>query len=422
MYLKNIGASNKDDAFYRYKMPRMITKTEGCGNGTKTKIVNMVGIAKALSRPAPYLTKYFGYKLGANSEFDEITGAFVNGDHNTTKLNGLLDNFITKYVLCYGCSNPETKIFISISRTTHDPMLSLKCTACGFVSDVNPNDKLTKFILRNTEPKGVSSKESSSKGGAANVATVGGSNEDYSISPRFYRHGGNVDSSHEDENDVKWQTNTSAGAMKQRMHEQLSVSTAEMVLLSINEFFEKEKQGTHKDVAVNGSAKPQNRSNSDGKQTIPDTNPYDELVEEIKHQLRNAATAAELKDLLSTSTLCSQDVMNVLFEALFDGVGKGFAKAVEKNMAYLAALVPDEGHQAKLLQAIEEFGSKCSAAALKQIPFVLRALYCGDVLEEETILQWYYVAVAGGKNSKVLQNAKPFVEGLQNADYESEQE
>ncbi|KAG0520818.1 hypothetical protein BDA96_08G106800 [Sorghum bicolor] len=386
MYLKNIGASNKDDAFYRYKMPRMITKTEGCGN------------AKALSRPAPYLTKYFGYKLGANSEFDEITGAFVNGDHNTTKLNGLLDNFITKYVLCYGCSNPETKIFISISRTTHDPMLSLKCTACGFVSDVNPNDKLTKFILRNTEPKGVSSKESSSKGGAANVATVGGSNEDYSISPRFYRHGGNVDSSHEDENDVKWQTNTSAGAMKQRMHEQLSVSTAEMVLLSINE------------------------SNSDGKQTIPDTNPYDELVEEIKHQLRNAATAAELKDLLSTSTLCSQDVMNVLFEALFDGVGKGFAKAVEKNMAYLAALVPDEGHQAKLLQAIEEFGSKCSAAALKQIPFVLRALYCGDVLEEETILQWYYVAVAGGKNSKVLQNAKPFVEGLQNADYESEQE
>jgi len=120
MDLKNIGASNKDDAFYRYKMPRMITKIEGRGKGTRTKIENMVGIAKALSRPASCITKYFGYKLGANSEFDEITGAFVNGDHDTTKLNGLLDNFITKYVLCYGCSNPETKIFISISRTTHD--------------------------------------------------------------------------------------------------------------------------------------------------------------------------------------------------------------------------------------------------------------------------------------------------------------
>jgi len=419
MDLKNIGASNKDDAFYRYKMPRMITKIEGRGKGTRTKIENMVGIAKALSRPASYITKYFGYKLGANSEFDEITGAFVNGDHDTTKLNGLLDNFITKYVLCYGCSNPETKIFISISRTTHDPMVSLKCTACGFVSDVNPNDKLTKFILKNTEPKGVSSKESSSKGGAANMAAVGGSDEDYSISPRFCRHGDNVDSADEDEDDVEWQTNTSLEAMKQRMHEQLSVATAEMVLLSTNEF-EKEKQGTHKDVAVNGSAKLQN--NSEGKQTIHKTNPYDELVEEIKDKLGNAATASQLKGLLSTSTLRSQDVMNALFEALFDGVGKGFQEAVVKNMAYLAALVPDEGHQTMLLQAIEAFGSKCSAAALKETPFVLRALYYQDVLEEETILQWYYVAVAGGKNSKVLQSAKPFVEGLQSADYESEQE
>ena len=72
----------------------------------------------------------------------------------------------------------------------------------------------------------------------------------------------------------------------------------------------------------------------------------------------NAATAAQLKGLLSTSTLRSEDVMNALFEALFDGVGKGFKKAVVKNMAYLAALVPDEGHQAMLLQAIEAFGSK----------------------------------------------------------------
>jgi translation initiation factor 5 len=69
MALQNIGASNKDDAFYRYKMPRMLTKIEGRGNGIKTNIVNMVDIAKALARPASYTTKYFGCELGAQILF-----------------------------------------------------------------------------------------------------------------------------------------------------------------------------------------------------------------------------------------------------------------------------------------------------------------------------------------------------------------
>jgi hypothetical protein len=39
------------DAFYRYKMPKLLAKVEGKGNGIKTVIVNMVDIAKALGRP-----------------------------------------------------------------------------------------------------------------------------------------------------------------------------------------------------------------------------------------------------------------------------------------------------------------------------------------------------------------------------------
>ncbi|GKB56377.1 hypothetical protein Tco_0912563 [Tanacetum coccineum] len=38
MELQNIGASNSDDAFYRYKMRKMITKIEGRGNGIKKEL------------------------------------------------------------------------------------------------------------------------------------------------------------------------------------------------------------------------------------------------------------------------------------------------------------------------------------------------------------------------------------------------
>ena len=64
----NIGASNQDDAFYRYKMPKLQARVcggddctavwrtlsaqiEGRGNGIKTNVVNNVEIAKALDRP-----------------------------------------------------------------------------------------------------------------------------------------------------------------------------------------------------------------------------------------------------------------------------------------------------------------------------------------------------------------------------------
>ena len=54
---------------------------------------------------------------------------------------------------------------------------------------------------------------------------------------------------------------------------------------------------------------------------------------------------------------------------------------------------------------------------------VLKALYDNDLLEEEFILEWYKQGLAGGnKNSQIWKNVKPFIEWLQSAESESEEE
>ena len=59
-------------------MPRLQAKVEGKGNGIKTVLVNMVDVARALSRPPTYVTKFFGCELGAQTNADVKNERFVN--------------------------------------------------------------------------------------------------------------------------------------------------------------------------------------------------------------------------------------------------------------------------------------------------------------------------------------------------------
>lgn len=451
MALLNIGAGNKDDAFYRYKMPKMITKIEGRGNGIKTNIVNMVDIAKALARPAAYTTKYFGCELGAQSKFDEKTGtSHVNGAHDTAKLAGLLENFIKKFVQCYGCGNPETEIIITKSQ-----MINLKCAACGFVSEVDMRDKLTTFILKNPPETKKGSKDKKAmrraekerlkegeaadeelkklkKEAAKKKGSAGGlkdtapkapgkkkshhSDEDHSPSgSQEDDNEGAVAAGGESDDDVEWQTDTSAAAAQQRIQEQLNAVTASMVMLSANE------------------DKPKSGKNSPGREGIPKVNGqangnksadvHVELVDAIKDYISQGSPADKLKSFLESLTGTAQEITEALLEALFDGVGKGFSKEVVKKKNYIAAAVQEDGSQPTLLHAIESFCGKASPEAAKEVGLVLKALYDNDMLEEEFIVEWYEKGVHGAnKSSPIWKNVKPFVDWLQSAESETEEE
>lgn len=49
----------------RYKMPRVIGKVEGRGNGIKTVIFNVTDLSLALKRDPGEVCKFFGTELGA---------------------------------------------------------------------------------------------------------------------------------------------------------------------------------------------------------------------------------------------------------------------------------------------------------------------------------------------------------------------
>merc|ERR1712083_498611 len=132
-------------------MPRLVSKKEGRGNGSKTCIVNMGEVARALKRPPQYTTKWFGNELGSQSTYSNVPGtgerAVVNGHHDTPVFQELLDKFIHKYVLCQNCSLPEIDLVIKKGEIT------AKCAACGWSGDLDNGHKLAKFITTNPPDK-----------------------------------------------------------------------------------------------------------------------------------------------------------------------------------------------------------------------------------------------------------------------------
>jgi len=154
----NIGRDNADAA-YRYKMPSLVTKIEGRGNGIKTVIVNMVDVAKALHIHPAYPTKFFGIEFGAQSKFNLATDrAIVNGSHNQPDLQKSLDKFIQTFILCPNCRLPEIKMSISEKKGT----ITIKCDACGYNEVLKTPHKLSQYILKNP-PKSFDTKDGKKK-------------------------------------------------------------------------------------------------------------------------------------------------------------------------------------------------------------------------------------------------------------------
>ncbi|XP_041353778.1 eukaryotic translation initiation factor 5-like [Gigantopelta aegis] len=388
------------DQFYRYKMPRLLAKVEGKGNGIKTVIVNMTDVAKALARPPSYPTKYFGCELGAQTLFDAKNDRYiVNGSHDSDKLQGLLDGFIKRFVLCPECSNPETNLSIQQKKQ----MISQRCIACGYQGYVDMKHKLTTYILKNppdmdvstTPSKGKKKKDRKQKG------SVNGEDADKDrASPEANAQqqmaaqrasGGIIEAPPEMENDDEdWGEEISEEAIKQRMEE----LTAAAKGLAFTEDLEKSSK---------------------------------ERINMLYQYIKVKRDSGDVKgaDIFQEAERLEviEKVPMVLVELLLDKNVLQQIKDYEK--IFLRFCANNQKAQKYLLSGIELLvGDVHKEALLPKVPHILKALYDADILEEEVLLDWSKKTskkyVSKSVAQEIHEKAAPFINWLKEAEEESE--
>jgi len=376
---------NVQDAFYRYKMPRLQAKVEGKGNGIKTVIVNMVDVARALARPPTYVTKYFGCELGAQTQFDVKAERYiVNGCHEAGKLQDMLDGFIKKFVLCEQCENPETVLKVKKN------MIGASCKACGHIFTLDMRHKLTTFIVKNPPEKdidaqGVSlTKKKDRKEGKDKNGNAKKEESDEAD-----------DGDWGEDDDGDWGEDVSEDAVRKRM-EALSGGLGGLVIDNDLEKPEVERINIfHKFVVHKKNGSPIHQGAA-----------AKELVTEAERlEVKNKAPI-------------------VLCELLFDD--KMFKeKQIEKySKLFLRFTHENQKAQKYLLGGIEKTIEAHEAALLVRVPLILKALFEEDVLEEEVILEWSKKVskkyVSKDVAQKIHDKAAPFIKWLKEAEEESE--
>jgi len=166
------GVNPVEDPSYRYKMPTVMGKIEGKGNGIKTVVVNITDVALSLHREAGELNKFFGCEMGAQTTYSEADDrAVVNGAHADQELQGCVHKYVERFVLCPNCGLPETVYKIKSECIFH------RCAACGAKEMVDMNHKLCTYILAQ-DKKNKKDKAKKDKKDAKVKDDKGGADED----------------------------------------------------------------------------------------------------------------------------------------------------------------------------------------------------------------------------------------------------
>jgi translation initiation factor 5 len=395
-------------------MEKIQSKIEGKGNGIKTVIVNLNNVSQALARPPAYVIKYFGFELGAQTTLNPTDDRWIiNGAHDAPKLQDYLDGFISKFVLCKKCKNPETVVQVKDGR------ILLDCKACGERSDVDMRLKLSGVILKNEPSKGKKDKsnkkaerkarkeaeqkaatnDDDSRNGSpgdsnddqaddnGDVEVDGGSDDE--LTKRINAEAKDIGDAGQQE--VKWSVDTSEEAVKARAKDLPDDLKRALV---VDEDGEDGEGNAYNQL---GSWIQKTAEDKGGVSKVSDVDIYmkaKELGIETKHR-----------------------TLTVLAQTIFDD---SIVKQIDGRASMLKKMITSERHEKAFLGGIERFVGIEKPHLIPQVTPILMKLYDNDLVEEDTIKQWgskaskKYVELSISK--KVRKAAEKFIEWLETAE------
>lgn len=375
------------DNFYRYKMPRIVAKVEGKGNGIKTVIDNMVDVAKALARPPTYTTKYFGCELGAQTQFDFKNERYiVNGSHDANKLQDILDGFIKKFVLCPVCENPETVYKVNAKKG----IIGSSCKACGHRFTLDMTHKLTTFILKNPPEQDVNAKGTSQTQKKKKEKKDANGDADSNEGDGPEDQNGFNDSNEADDDD--WCDDVSEEAVKKRMTELTS--------------------------GVKNLAMDNDLEKTEG-----------ERVNIFHTYVKAAIATGTAKDKEIHSEAERLEIVNkapiVLCELLF--TNDQVVAAIKKNKKlFLRFTHENQKAQKYLLGGVEKTIEFQKDKLLPKTASILKCFYDEDIVDEEVLIEWGKKAskkyVSKELSEAIHKKAEPLIKWLKEAEEESSEE
>lgn len=399
----NICRDNHDP-FYRYKMPPIQAKVEGRGNGIKTAVLNVADVARALNRPAPYIIKYFGFELGAQTSISvEKDRYLVNGSHEPVKLQDVLDGFINKFVLCGSCKNPETEIII-----TKNGDLIRDCKACGKRTPMDLRHKLSSFILKNPPDSMKDSSKKKKKAATASANVRGGGVSISDIAQGKSQSAAAVDAAGADSDDdeLARQINAAASTLKN-----IEVKDDEWTLDMSEEAIRaraKELQGGA------GAVDPELSALEEfGEWVLKEAG---EDKEDLPSDVELYKKAVEMELLQEPKLAC------VLAQVLFD---EDIVDEVSEHAAFFNKLFTTPDHEKNFLGGIERFLGLEHKELIPLLPKILVQVYNNDIVSEEVIIKFGTKCskrfVPKDISKKVRRAAKPFITWLETADSDDEE-
>ncbi|KAJ9633448.1 uncharacterized protein PV06_06756 [Exophiala oligosperma] len=403
------------DPFYRYKMERLQSKIEGKGNGIKTVVANLPSVAASLARPPSYVIKYFGFELGAQTNTNPKDDRWIiNGAHDAGKLQDSLDGFISRFVLCRSCKNPETDINIKDGR------IILDCKACGQRTNVDLRHKLSGFILKN-EPKGgkktkkekmtrrdrakAESQENGSMNGGSphdsnsdkgdaddgDYEVAAGSDDEFTKQIQADAKGINTNGEAKEE---QWAIDTSAEAIAARAKELPSDLKRSLA-------FDEDEEGEDNGTSV-----------------------YDQLGTWVIDETKAKGSVSAVDDVeiykkaKELGIESKHKTLTVLAQTIFD---ENIVKQIPARASMLKTMIGEsEKHMKAFLGGTERFVGNDHPELIPQVPAILMSYYQHDLLSEEVAKAWgakaskKYVDISTSR--KVRQASEKFLQWLDEAE------